>query len=169
MGKFREVSPDKLKTDPFTAIGRDWMLIGAGTQERVNAMTASWGGMGVLWGMNVSFIFVRESRFTKTLIDAAETFSLSFFDHEKYLNMLSYMGTFSGRDNDKIAQTALTTVYEGETPYFEEASTVMICRKLSATPISPDQFIDDSIDAKHYFDKDYHTMYVGEVLKILKK
>lgn len=169
MGKWKEISPDKFKEDPFTMIGKDWMLIAAENDGRVNAMTAAWGGLGVMWAMNTAFIFVRESRFTKTLIDGADTFSLTFFDHEKYKNMYGYMGSISGRDQDKVAQTGLTVVRdETGTPFFEEAQLAIICRKLSATPITPDQFIDPTIDGRHYSDKDYHTMYIGEILKILR-
>ena len=39
-------------------------------------MTVSWGGTGVLWGKNVVFIFIRESRYTKDFIDNGEFFSL---------------------------------------------------------------------------------------------
>ena len=169
MRKWKEISPDKFKEDPFTMIGQDWMLIAAESEGRANAMTAAWGGLGVIWAKNAAFIFIRESRFTKKLVDGSDTFSLCFFDHDKYLNMYGYMGSISGRDQDKIAQTQLTLVHDAEgTPYFEEASLVILCRKLSATEITADQFIDPTIDAQHYSDKDYHTMYIGEVLKILK-
>ena len=36
--------------NPFELIGKDWMLISAGTAEKWNTMTASWGGVGVMWG-----------------------------------------------------------------------------------------------------------------------
>ena len=169
MRRRKEILPEKFNEGTFDLIGNRWMLIGAEKDGRVNAMTASWGGLGVLWGKNVALIFIRESRFTKEFVDAADMFSLTFFDHEKYKNMYGYMGSISGRDQDKITQTGLTVVHDDTgTPYFEEAETVMICRKLSATFLSPEQFIDKTIDVRCYADKDYHTMYIGEIVKILK-
>lgn len=47
---FKEIKPEELEFNPFTRIGKEWMLITAGSQEGFNTMTASWGGAGVLWG-----------------------------------------------------------------------------------------------------------------------
>lgn len=47
---FKEIKPEELKENPFTMIGKDWLLITAGTKEHCNTMTASWGGLGVMWG-----------------------------------------------------------------------------------------------------------------------
>ena len=57
--------------------------------------------------------------------------------------------------------------HEGETPYFAEANTVMICRKLYAQSYDPACFIDKSLDAKNYPNKDYHMMYIVEIEKVL--
>ena len=64
--------------NPFEAIGKKWMLISAKDGDKVNTMTASWGGMGVIWGEDVVYIFVRQSRYTKEFIDNSAYFSLSF-------------------------------------------------------------------------------------------
>jgi flavin reductase (DIM6/NTAB) family NADH-FMN oxidoreductase RutF len=81
--------------------------------------------------------------------------------------MLSYMGTVSGRDEDKIKVSGLTVAHSGNTPYFEEANKVLICKKLSCQPLSPENFIDGSIDSEWYKDKDYHDLYIAEVTDIL--
>ena len=60
----------------FDAIGSQWMLITAGNDEKINTMTASWGGMGVLWKRNVATVYVRPQRYTKQFIDASDHFSL---------------------------------------------------------------------------------------------
>ena len=36
--------------NPFDLIGQKWMLISAGTEDKWNTMTASWGAVGVMWG-----------------------------------------------------------------------------------------------------------------------
>ena len=41
---FKKIAPKELKENPFSLIGDKWMLITAGTEERCNTMTASWGG-----------------------------------------------------------------------------------------------------------------------------
>ncbi len=46
----KEVDVKSLDINPFTAIGDDWMLVTAGDAASHNTMTASWGGLGVLWG-----------------------------------------------------------------------------------------------------------------------
>ena len=51
---FKEVDIKSLNFNPFTKIGSEWMLITAGDESGCNTMTASWGGLGVLWGKNRS-------------------------------------------------------------------------------------------------------------------
>ena len=48
-----------LKENFFEAIGKEWMLVTAGTKEKFNTMTASWGGIGWLWNKPVAFVFIR--------------------------------------------------------------------------------------------------------------
>ena len=75
---FREIDVKQLQLNPFAMIGDEWMLITAGDEQKVNTMTASWGGMGVLWGHNVVTVYVRPQRYTREYIDANDSFSLSF-------------------------------------------------------------------------------------------
>ena len=168
MKEFRTVDPKDFTLNPFVQIGSEWMLIAAEKDGRANAMTAAWGGLGVMWAKNVAYIFVRESRFTKELIDGSETFSLTFFDTAKYRKMLGYMGRVSGRDEDKLAGAGLTLRHADGIPYFDEAKTVLLCRKLSRHTIGPDGFLSDEIP-QHYPTPDYHDMYVGEILQILEE
>ncbi len=58
---FKEVDIKSLTFNPFTKIGSEWMLITAGDQSGYNTMTASWGGLGVLWGKNVATCYIRRS------------------------------------------------------------------------------------------------------------
>ena len=79
MHTFQPMTADMMEFDPFTKIGKEWALLTAGSKEKANTMTISWGGVGVLWGKNVAFVFVRDSRYTKELIDKNEFFSLTGF------------------------------------------------------------------------------------------
>ena len=77
---FVEIAPTALGDNVFQAIGRDAMLITAGTPDRFNTMTASWGGWGHLWGRDVTFSFVRPQRHTFGFMEQAEHYTLCFFD-----------------------------------------------------------------------------------------
>lgn len=165
---FKEIKPEELNESTFKLIGKDWMLVAAEKDGKVNAMTASWGGLGVLWAKNVAFIFVRPQRYTKEFIDASEGFTLTVFGEDKR-KMLNYFGTVSGRDEDKIAKEGLTVAHEDGKPYFEEARLALVCRKLYEQPLDPKCFIDKSCDEKWYPDNDYSVMYVAEVEKVLVK
>jgi len=131
-------------------------------------MTASWGGLGIMWNKNVAYVFLRPQRYTKEFIDATDTFSLSFYN-ESYRKILSYLGTVSGRDEEKIEKSGLSKASYGNTPYFEEANLVLICKKLYAQQYDPEGFIDETLDEKNYPQKDYHTMYIVEITKALIK
>ncbi len=165
---FHEKEITSLSINPFIKIGEEWMLITAGNAEKCNTMTASWGGLGVLWGKNVSFIFIRESRYTLEFLEAGEYYSLSFFAPGDRA-ALNYCGSHSGRDGDKLKPAGLTPVYTENAPYFEQAQTAFICRKLFEQKLEPSNFTDSSLEGKNYPQGDYHRMFVGEIVKVLEK
>ena len=159
---FLLINPEELTDNPFKLIGTDWMLITAGDPQKVNTMTASWGGMGILWNKKACFCFVRPSRFTYELMEKAEVFTLSFFE-EKFRNVLNYCGSNSGRDVDKIAATGLTPVHSPKGGiYFQEARLVLDCKKIYYQDFEAKNFLDAEIE-KNYNGEDYHRMYVGEI------
>ena len=141
MHTFQPYPIDMLNMNPFTKIGKEWALISAGDKNKCNTMTVSWGGVGVLWGKNVVYIFIRDSRYTKEFIDNGEFFSMSFFD-EKYRDALSYCGKESGRNvDDKFKGAGLTPAFRHNIPYPDEANLVLLFRKMSAVPITADTFV----------------------------
>ena len=164
---FTEIKPELLTENPFKLIGKDWMLITAGTPESFNTMTASWGGMGVLWEKQVAFCFIRPTRHTFGFMEKAGEFTLSFFP-EQHRKALVYCGSRSGRDTDKIKGTGLVPVKEKNAVYFEEAKLVLVCRKLYFQDINPGHFLDPAIE-EMYPEKDYHRMYAGEIVRCLVK
>lgn len=155
-----------LNENVFNLIGKTWMLVGATKDGKSNAMTASWGGLGVMWGKEVAFVFIRESRFTKEFVDNSDTLTLSFFD-ESYKKMLGYMGSTSGRNEDKIATANLHMADGYLAPVFEEANMTLVCKKIYAQPMKEDCFLDKECIEKWYSDNDYHTMYVVEIQNIM--
>ena len=173
MHNFREISFGELNIQPYTSMAKDWMLITAGNEERgYNTMTASWGHLGSIWGhgggLPTSVIFIRPQRFTKEFVDREEYYTLSFFDPE-YKKALGYLGTKSGRDEDKIAAAGLTPVFVDDTTAFAEAKLVLVCRKLYRAPLLEEGFLDKSVLEDCYPNRDLHDMYIGEITGIYVK
>ena len=168
MHKFQPYPIELLEMNPFTKIGKEWALITAGTKKKANTMTVSWGGMGVLWGKNVAFIFIRDSRYTKEFIDEGDFFSISFLG-EEHRRTLSYCGAVSGRVENKFENAGLNVATKHSIPYVDEANLVILCQKMSATRITEDSFLSPEIKEKWYQDGDMHTMYVAEILEVMAR
>lgn len=164
---FKEISIEELDINPFSYIGDKWMLITAGNQSKVNTMTASWGGLGVLWNQPVATAYIRPQRYTKEFVDQEKCFSLSFFDDHK--KELGYLGRVSGRDEDKISKMNLHTTFLDNVPTFEEASLVLIVEKLYEDKIKEESFLNKDLINKNYPQKDFHTVYIGKIKKVYIK
>ena len=164
---FKEISVKELKENFVNIIGDEWMLVSAGNENGYNMMTASWGGLGVMWNELVAVTVIRPQRYTKEFVDDNDVFTLSFYGDEK--NIHKVCGSKSGRDTDKTAQTGLTPVFSDDTVYFEQARLVLVCRKMYVSEMKKDGFVDKSPVDKFYADNDYHYMYVGKIEKVLVK
>jgi flavin reductase (DIM6/NTAB) family NADH-FMN oxidoreductase RutF len=169
----KEIPFSELKINPMTMIAKEWMLVTAGNEARgYNTMTASWGHLGSMWGhgggLPTAVIYLRPQRYTKEFVDREELFTLSVFP-ENYKKDLGYLGRVSGRDEDKVAATQLTPVFEGDYTYFSQAKLVLVCRKLYRGTLQEDGFVDRSILDEHYPNRDLHDMYIGEIVKVLVK
>lgn len=178
MSSFRQISPYELTENPMKMIGKDWMLVSAadGTDgtcfgKNYNTMTASWGGVGVLWGKPVAYVFIRPERNTYLFTEESEYMTLSFFGGERR-DDLTFCGRNSGRDVDKAAKCGLTPVFEedegGRSVYFEEASCVMKLRRLYGDSIKPERFYDEA-PLDFYRTDGLHKMYVCEICEVLVK
>ncbi len=167
MNHFTERSPLELDESAFRLIGKEWMLITAGNMKSWNTMTGSWGAMGELWFKPVVFTFLRPQRHTLEFVEKEPLFTLSFFD-ETYRSALNFCGSHSGRDHDKAAETGLTPVAtDGGSVAFMEARLVLECRKMYFQDVNPDHFLIPEIE-ENYPKKDYHRMFVGEVVRVLR-
>jgi flavin reductase (DIM6/NTAB) family NADH-FMN oxidoreductase RutF len=164
---FQTLDPESVQDNVFKLIGKDWMLITAGIRESFNTMTASWGGMGVLWDKKVCFAFVRPTRYTFEFLEKSEFYTFSFLE-EQYRDILMYCGTKSGRDVNKVIETNLTPIFGNGTVFFAEARLVMECRKIYVQDITPGNFLDQTMN-EYYPKKDYHRIYVGEIIRCLKR
>ena len=164
----REIAAENINENIFKLIGKDWMLVAAQKDGKTNAMTASWGFAGVMWGKNSLITAIRPQRYTKEFIDGSDTFSITILP-DGYRDTLNYFGSVSGRDEDKIAKSGLTVEKCENTPYFAEGKLVLICRKMFAQEIKAESFIDKEALEKWYPNNDLHTLYVAEIVKVLEK
>lgn len=165
----KKVSVKTLQNNVFSLIGDQWMLITAGTPENCNTMTASWGGLGILWGTSVATCYIRPGRYTRQFVEENDYFTLAFFG-EEYRKQLNFCGTKSGRDVDKVKECGFTVAAgAGNAPYFQEAELVMVCRKLYWQDIDQTHFLDPQIDEKWYPNKDYHRIYMGEIVEAYQR
>ena len=162
----REIPISELNLNPYEKIGKEWMLLTAGGEGNYNTMTCSWGHLGCLWNLPTAICYVRPQRYTREFIDREDRYTLCFFP-EQYKKALGYLGTKSGRDEDKVAAVGLTPVHEAGITYFAEASLVIVCRTLYQAPLREEYFRDKEVMAEDYPERDFHDLYIGHIEKVL--
>lgn len=151
------------------------VLITTGAEGKVNSMTISWGTLGIEWGTPIFTTFVREGRFTRTLLDKSMNFTVNIplgaFDRK----ILGYCGTRSGRDMDKIQALGLHTVPSDciEAPAIQELPLTLECRVVhrqlqDRSALAEDKLFfypQDVPSANPDRNRDFHVAYSGEILK----
>ena len=150
----------------FDIFSGDWALVTAGPLEHFNTMTVSWGGLGTLWGKSAATVYVKPVRYTHRFLDQNEYFTLSFFSPE-YKTDLALLGRLSGRDGDKLAQTALTAKALGPAVGFEQDKLTLLCKKIYRQDMITDTMPPEVI-AGYYAEESPHTMFIGEVVEVIK-
>ena len=165
---WKKIDPKQLEQNVFSMIGEQWMLVTAGKGEDCNTMTASWGGLGVLWNKPVATAYIRPQRYTRQFMDEHDYFTLSFFS-EEYRPQLTLCGRESGRDVNKVEKCGFTVVTgQGEAPYFDQAQVVLVCRKRFVQQMDSAN-IPQEIRESVYPTEDYHYIYIGEIVEALVK
>ena len=160
----KEINIRDIKESAVSLISDGWGLVTAGTKDKFNTMTVSWGALGEIWGKDVAFIFIRPQRYTFEFLEKEEYFSLSFYD-KKYRDALAFCGKKSGRNTDKCAETGLEPEFIDGTVTFKQAKYTLVCKKVAGRFLDPKGFIDSEIES-NYSNSDYHKMYVGEIIKV---
>ena len=163
---YKEISAKDLNGNLIERIADEWMLITAGDKNDYNMMTASWGYMGELWGSDSVCVFVRPTRHTLKFLNEKDYFTLSFYGDNKQIH--SVCGKLSGRDVNKTELANLTPVFDEAAPYFEEANTVIICKKQYADKLSEEKFTDKE-PLNKWYDNDLHYFFIGKIEKVLIK
>ena len=150
----------------FEQFDKGWALLTAGSQDHFNTMTISWGGLGTLWSRPVATVYVKPCRYTYEFMERSEYFTVCFFP-EAYKKDLALLGSKSGRDGDKLAQTALHAKPLENGIGFDEASLTIVCRKAYFQDLALDRIPADAIE--HYYKTEpAHRMYIGEVVDVIE-
>lgn len=133
---------------------------------KFNIMTIGWGSIGCMWSKPYIAVVVRPSRYTYSFMERYNNFTVSLFP-KSFEDILTYCGTHSGWDVDKVKETGLTPIesYKVSSPGFDEAELIIECEKIYFDDYKPANFLKPSIHS-HYPLKDYHRMYYGEIFAI---
>ena len=165
---FKQISPEQIPGNIIRLLSQDWMLITAGTADRFNTMTASWGGLGHLYNKPVTFCFINPARYTYQFMEKKDTYTLTFYT-EAYRDALKYCGSHSGKDTDKIKESGLTPIVTPNgSPAFSEAWLIIECRKLVSQSLIPESLGNETLRAE-WSGKPMHKMYIGEILHVWVK
>ena len=159
------IKPNELNIDFFSSFKDNWALVVTQDTKEDNAMTIAWGGVGILWGREVVTVYIRNTRYTKHMLDDSQYFSVSFFD-DKYKDKLAYCGKVSRRDEDKITNAKFTRSYEDGVLYLKEAKITFILKKIYQVDMPLDG-VDEKIVNRYYKPNEMHTQYVGEIVKVI--
>jgi len=166
---WQEIAPDQIELNPVQMVADDWMEVSAGKEGNMNLMTIAWGTLGELWGKPVFTVFVSSSRYTHKFMEENDYFTVTHFP-SSMRRELSYLGSVSGRDEDKVAGAGLTVEFtELGNPIYAEADLAIECKKLYGQQFSPDLM---PAEQREWYEKNglgIHYMYIGEIVHVWKK
>jgi len=139
--------------------------------EQVNTMTIGWGKIGIEWNKPVFIAYVRETRFTKEMLERNGEFTVNIPYGEFDSSILGYCGKRSGRDTDKIRDLGLSLV-DSElvaVPGIRQLPLTLECRviykqKQNLTVLSKEinERFYPKLDESGF--QDYHIAYYGEIV-----
>lgn len=165
---YKQISPDKIPGNIIKMLNDDWMLITAGNKEQFNMMTASWGGLGMLYGKPIAMCFINPTRYTYQLMEKNDTYTFTFYT-EAYREALKYCGSNSGKNTDKVKGSGLTPITTPEgSQAFGEAWLIIECRKLVSQSITPEAISNEKVK-EEWIGKQLHKMYIGEIINVWVK
>lgn len=142
--------------------------------DKVNSMTISWGTLGIEWAVPIFTTFVREHRYTRELLDQADSFTINIPLEGADRKILGVMGTKSGRDTNKIEDMGLTLVPSEKisTPAIKEYALTLECRIVykqlqdrNAIAADKMEFYPQDVDGSyHDRNRDFHVAFCGEIV-----
>jgi flavin reductase (DIM6/NTAB) family NADH-FMN oxidoreductase RutF len=164
----------------FKMFREQWALVTAGNIEKFNTCTVGWGSLGTLWtrnGKNGSTVtvYLHPTRYTREVLQQNDIFTVSFFPNE-YRKALGYLGTHSGRNEDKVSASGLSPISIDQGVTFKEANLTFVCRKLYQHQLSKEDIAKDVQDYYIANPKVYplnengewepHWLFIGEIINV---
>ena len=170
---FKQISPEEICDNVFTLVGKVFPVITAGREDHYNSMTASGGGLGILFGKPTAWSILRADRYTLEMIHEEQTYTMSYFPDE-YKEQILFLGSKSGRDGEKMKEVELTSV---QTPSgdmsFKEARLIIECKLTQITTANPDDFYTqeakDSINEAYKEGNVYRKYVFGKITHVWVK
>lgn len=162
----------KLRVDPFDYAGAvckalkpHGILLTTAADGMVNTMTIGWGCIGVDWSRPMFIAYVRESRYTKQMLDANPEFTVNIPLGDLDAKILGYCGTKSGRDTDKIADTGLTLVDSDvvTVPGIAQLPLTLECKVIYREEQDLNRIPGDII-GRYYPEGDHHHVLYGQIV-----
>lgn len=133
--------------------------------EKPNTMTIGWGFSGPAWGTDLFAVMVRPVRHTHDLLEKAGEFTISVPTVTPLKKELAFAGTASGRDTDKFAGHGLTAAkaIKVQAPIVKECGLHIECVVKYTSAMDGEKLFGPFSD-RWYPNKDFHTMFYGEVI-----
>lgn len=167
--EWKEIRPKDIDVNAVKMFADDWMILSAGKENNMNMMTIAWGALGELWGRPTVTVYVSTSRYTYKFMEENEYFTVTAFP-EQYVDKLQYLGTKSGRNEDKVKGSGLTVEYtEQGNPIYKEANLAIECKKIYSHQFDKDKMPAGQSRWYEQTKTGVHVMYIGEIVHVWKK
>ena len=167
--QWQEIMPQNIDVNAVKLFANDWMLLSAGKDTSMNMMTIAWGALGELWGKPIVTVYVSTDRYTYKFLEDNEYFTVTAFP-EQFRDKLQYIGSVSGRDEDKVKGSGLTPEFTKlGNPIYKEANLAVECKKIYAEQLKKELM---PLEQRQWYDEKklgVHMMYIGEIVNVWKK
>lgn len=167
--QWQEIMPQNIDVNAVKLFANDWMLLSAGKDTSMNMMTIAWGALGELWGKPIVTVYVSTDRYTYKFLEDNEYFTVTAFP-EQFRDKLQYIGSVSGRDEDKVKGSGLTPEFTKlGNPIYKEANLAIECKKIYAEQLKKELM---PLEQRQWYDEKklgVHMMYIGEIVNVWKK
>ncbi len=132
--------------------------------DALNTMTIGWATIGFIWQKPILMVAVRDSRHTFGIMEKAADFTVTIPSGDMKKEV-AFCGTKSGRDVDKFKECNLKTAngQKVTSPIIHAPGIQYECKIVLKMPMRS-ELLDKNYDQAFYPQKDYHTMYFGEIL-----
>lgn len=167
--QWQEIKPQNIDVNAVKLFANDRMLLSAGKDTSMNMMTIAWGALGELWGKPIVTVYVSTDRYTYKFLEDNEYFTVTAFP-EQFRDKLQYIGSVSGRDEDKVKGSGLTPEFTKlGNPIYKEANLAIECKKIYAEQLKKELM---PLEQRQWYDEKklgVHMMYIGEIVNVWKK